>query len=216
VLSPQSFHDATFTIFYDQKLGGIGLMKSKQNIADVFNEAIADLLLGRVSESDIQDLAKQLADSSVRVEVTSPKELVTVKKVKGQVPTVVHYNPLAVVRAAAHAFEAIVELSSAETAVLAGAAALACGAALREIRHRVPPAESILFYVLCNSDDELSRERALNLFAEYCVQYPDIKLEDFAPALQGLFKSGFVSEERDVLSLVEPVYRTNLAPMFDV
>jgi hypothetical protein len=191
-------------------------MNNKQNIADVFNDAIAPLLLGRVSESEIRDLARQLADSSVRIEVTRQKELVTVKKVKGQVPTVIHYNPLAAVRAAAHAFEAVVELTSAETAVLAGAAALSCGAALREIRHKVPAAESILFYVLCNSDDELSRERAINLFAEYCVDYPDVKLEDFAPALQGLLKSGFVSEQRNVLSLVEPVYRTNLAPMFEV
>lgn len=191
-------------------------MNNKQNIADLFNEAIAHLLLGRASEADIQDLARQLADSSIRIEVTSPKELVTVKKLKGQMPTVVHYNPLAAVRAAAHAFEAVVGLTSAESAVLAGAAALSCGAALREIRSKVPAAESILFYVLCNSDDELSRERALSLFAEYCVDYPDVKLEDFAPALQGLLKSGFVSEQRDVLSLVELVYRTNLAPMFEV
>lgn len=166
-----------------------------------------------IEDDDLKLLADHLSEKAVSARQAGSKELVTIKKLKGKNPEVIYYSPREAARLIASACAAVANPTS---VILLGAAVLSCGIALRGLRQAAPPGESALFWLICNCENQqVSREEASRLFLEYCQNTNEVRLEDFAPALQGLLKSGFLREEGNVLQVVKVILRVNLPSLID-
>jgi hypothetical protein len=190
-------------------------MSNNEKMAGEFYNALLVVLTDRaIDDAIIKKIAADLAANAVGSASRGRKKLMTVKKTKGKIPTVVYYNPIAAIRAIAHAIEAIADPTN---YILAGAAAISCGAALREMRRVVTPAEGALFWLLCNCENyQAGRGTASDMFSDFCEGYQEIKAEDFTSALQSLLTSEFISEDKNnTLHVVERVYRSNIAPIYE-
>lgn len=189
-------------------------MNTKENlVADLRRVVEAVFEDQRIDELVLDSLAEEIAEKAVGIKPTVSGELVTVKKLKGHAPEIVHYSPIEAARVIAHVIEAVADPTN---FVLLGSAVISCGVALTGLRKVAPPAESTLFWVICNCDNNrASRDKALELFQESCKSYDTIRPEDFAPALDGLLKWGFIREDKETLSVVERIHRSNLASIID-
>lgn len=191
-------------------------MNLQQRIVNYLNDELSRIFKNTdINKSVRKTLASKLVDTAIEFKPSkSDRELVTIKdKGKKQPPEIIHYKPISAAGLVASLAGGVLGASSWP---LLGFAVVSCGASLQGLRGRTSPAEGVLFWVICNSEDNCAtREEAKLLFNEACNDCEGITTEDFTPALQSLIRLGFIKESSGKIVVVERIYRLNTAHIYE-